>query len=469
MRTIKSSWRQVVLFGIVYAGLIAATVIGYGMVRNQGERFSLADVLSAEVASVPVHSQGVLAILMALATIIVVGRSLGFLVRLIGQPPVIGEIVAGVVLGPSLIGSLWPEVGQQLIAVEAVPALSAMAQLGIVLYMFQMGLEFNHGSLKSESRDIALISHAGIALPFLLGALLSLWLYPRYAVPGVGFTAFSLFIGIAMAITAFPVLARILSDQGLSQTRLGRLAMACAAIDDVTAWCLIAGLICFLQVGQGHPLSTLFMTAGFIVFMVVMVRPGIKLAASTQVDQSIAALILLLVLMSSIATESIGIHAIFGAFLLGVIIPHDSRWAKEFESRFKDVVRTLLLPAFFVVVGLKTDLRLLGGFDHWLACGLIIGIAVVGKFGAGFVASRFNRNLSLRESVALGALMNTRGLVELIVLDIGYRLGVISQTVFSMMVLMAIVTTLMTTPILRLAVPELVKRRRPELHYIVSP
>lgn len=470
MNSVTGGWKRTAIFGGTYCALIAATIACYELVRLQGEKFSLAKALAAEVAPVAMHSQGMLSILLAFATVIVAGKTCGILVRLIGQPAVVGEILAGIALGPSLIGSLWPDISHQLIAADTVPVLSALAQLGIVLYMFQMGLEFSHSDLKREGKDVALISHAGIAVPFLLGAVLSLWLFPRFGGAGVSFTAFSLFIGIAMSITAFPVLARILSDQNISQTRLGRVAMACAALDDVTAWCLLAALICFLQAKQEYVLSTLFMAIGFIAFMVVMVRPGIKVLAGLPVNQSMAALILVLVLISSITTESIGIHAIFGAFLLGAIIPADSRWAAEFEMRFKTVIRSLLLPAFFVVVGLKTDLRLLLGLDQWLACGLIIGVAVVGKFGGALFASRLNKQLTLRESVALGALMNARGLVELIVLDIGLRLGVISATVFSMMVLMAVVTTLMATPIVRLAMPELVRRpARAELHYIVSP
>jgi K+:H+ antiporter len=286
----------------------------------------------------------------------------------------------------------------------------------------------------------------------LLGAAFALWLYPRYSTGAVRFTTFALFIGVAMSITAFPVLARILTDRGMHKTRLGALALACAAIDDVTAWCLLAFVISVAHAQAGGLFFTLIATIGFIVFVLLIAKRGAlwlvrRQTATGWTTQDMFAVVCAAVLLSASAAERIGIHAIFGAFLLGTVIPHDSVLARDIRVKCEDLVAVLLLPVFFVFTGMRTQIGLLHGTRDWLACILIIGVALLGKFGGSFFAARWTGS-EWREAASLGVLMNTRGLIELIVLNVGLNLGVLSPALFTMFVFMAVVTTLVTTPIL---------------------
>ncbi len=300
------------------------------------------------------------------------------------------------------------------------------------------------------------ISHASIIAPFLLGATLALALYPRLSSRDVPFTSFALFLGAAMSITAFPVLARILTDRRIQRTTLGVLALGCAATDDVTAWCLLAFVVAVDRAAVGTAVPVLVLTAAFIAFMLLVVQPvAARLLArlgEVRLTPGGIALIFTALLLCAITTELIGIHAIFGAFLLGAVIPHDSPVAREFVAKLEDLVTVLLLPAFFAFTGMRTRIDLVSGLEQWLVCGLIILVATAGKFGGALAAARFT-GLGWREAAGLGVLMNTRGLMELIVLNIGLDLGVISPTLFAMMVLMALVTTMATTPMLHLLNP----------------
>jgi Kef-type K+ transport system membrane component KefB len=438
--------------------LVAAGLLFWWILRSG---VALERPLAGSAAPAAAADHTLLHLLLALAAVIALGRLLGALFRYIGQPPVIGEVVAGLMLGPSLLGWVWPAAGGWLLPPGVAPFLGAIAQLGVVLYMFQIGLELNHTALRGRGRIVVAVSHASIVVPFLLGAALALWLYPRFAPASVGFTAFALFMGVAMAITAFPVLARILGDSGLQHTPVGAMALACAAVDDVTAWCLLAGVVAVVQAQPGNALGVVALALGFIAAMVWLVRPWLVRLSARAPDQGTAGLVLLLVLLAAVATEGIGIHAVFGAFLLGALIPHDSALARGFEGKLKEVVATLLLPAFFAYTGMRTELNLLQGFDQWLVCAAIVVVATFGKFGGAALAARCG-GLPWREASALGVLLNTRGLVELIVLNIGLDLGVISRELFAMMVLMALATTLATAPALRLCMPELrTARRRP--------
>jgi Kef-type K+ transport system membrane component KefB len=331
--------------------------------------------------------------------------------------------------------------------------LGLIAQIGVILYMFLVGLELNLGRLRSNAHVTLIVSHASMAVPLLLGAGLALWLFPRYAHGGVPFTSFALFVGVALSITAFPVLARILSDRRLTQTNLGIIALGCAAINDVTAWCLLAFVVVVVQANVEGSWLVALLALAFIAFMFLAVRPVIKLLVNRLgeglLSTSTVAWVFLAVLLSALATEAIGIHAIFGAFILGAIIPHDSVIAREFTHKLEDIVTVLLLPAFFAVTGMRTEIGLISGWENWVACGLITVAATVGKVGGTFVAARLT-GLDQRMACSLGVLMNTRGLMELIVLNIGLNLGVITPLVFAMMVIMALVTTLATTPLLML-------------------
>jgi Kef-type K+ transport system membrane component KefB len=328
--------------------------------------------------------------------------------------------------------------------------LNVIAQVGVIIYMFLVGLELNLDALKDRRQATIAISHAGIVIPFILGSVLALYLYPRLSSEEVPFTSFALFLGVAMAITAFPVLARILTDRGEQKSPLGVTALACAALGDATAWCLLAFVVGIAQAKVSGAFFVIGLTVAFVAFLFLIVRPILaRFLVAQELTRGVTALIFVGLLLSALTTEYIGVHAIFGAFLLGAVIPHDSAVAREFTHKLEDLVTVLLLPAFFAFTGLRTQIGLVSGLEEWLICGLIIAVATVGKFGGTLLSARFT-GLGWREASALGILMNTRGLMELIVLNIGLDLKIISPTLFAMMVLMALVTTIATTPLLQL-------------------
>jgi K+:H+ antiporter len=401
-------------------------------------------------------------LLLALAAVVIAGRLLGALFRFIGQPPVIGEVVAGILLGPSLLGRVSPEAYTFLLPPTVAPSLGLLSQLGVALYMFLIGVELDTDVLRGRIRATVSIAQAGMVLPFVMGAVLASFLYRELAPAGVPFTHFALFMGVAMSITAFPVLARILADTGLSRTDLGRLALTCAAVGDVTAWCLLAFVVGVVQIGEGSAVLPSLLTLGYIALMFVVVRPAVvrwcRRLDAGDIDRDVIAAVLVAVLVSALVTEWIGIHAIFGAFLMGATIPHDSRLARVLEERIENVVTILLLPAFFAFAGMRTEIGLISSWGAWLTCGAIVVVATAGKLGGTVAAARLVGH-GWRTATSLGVLMNTRGLMELIVLNVGLDLGVISPALFTMMVVMAIVTTMATTPVLRLVMPEAAVRR----------
>jgi len=434
-----------------YVLMIAAAVGAFLLIRRQGETLLAPTAHGAEPSLVTAPASDVfLHVLVALTAIIITGQVLARLFARLGQPAVIGEVVAGILLGPSLLG---PQLSALILPPSVGPYLGLIAQLGVVLYMFLVGLELNPARLKERTHATIATSHASILVPFMLGALLALLLYPQLSDRSVPFTSFALFLGVAMSITAFPVLARILTDYGLTRTKLGVIALSCAAVDDVTAWCLLAFVVgvAKAQVGQG-----LFVVVGaliFIAFILLIARPALRWVAlrweTQQPSVGLMTVVFVALLLSALMAEAIGIHAIFGAFLLGVVVPHDSALARAFTQQLQHLVSILLLPAFFAFTGMRTRIDLLSAPALWLLRGLIILTAIAGKFGGTLVAARLT-GLRWRESALLGALMNTRGLMELIVLNVGLELGVISPTLFAMMVLMALVTTMLTSPLLRL-------------------
>ncbi len=433
--------------------MIVATVALFFLVRSYGNTLvpATAGVAKSATPSVAAKPDILLHVLTALLAIILLGRWLGKLFVHFGQPRVIGEMIAGIMLGPSFLGRFSPEAVHFILPDEAAPFLGIIAQIGVILYMFLIGLELNAGLLKSRAHATIAISHASIVVPFLLGAVLSLWLYPRLSSSDVPFTSFALFMGVAMAITAFPVLARILTDRGIEKTELGVIAISCAATDDVTAWCLLAFVVGIAQAKMGSAFQTIVFALVFIGVMFAVVRPlalrYLGHDAEKQPQRRMAVWVLVALLASALMAEFIGIHAIFGAFLLGAIIPHDSDIAQDFRHKLEDIVKILLLPAFFAYTGMRTQINLVTGWEAWIFCAVIILVATLGKFGGTVLAARCT-GLDWNLSSSLGILMNTRGLMELIVLNIGLDLGVISPKLFAMMVIMALVTTIATTPVL---------------------
>ena len=446
----KKSFLKVTSFYLV---TLLACVGIYTAINIYGsEKFNLVNQVATTAPDKAAHTNAFLHLLVALVVIISVARIMGLVFKRIHQPAVIGEVVGGIILGPSILGRISPEAMTWILPPEVAPYLSSFAQIGLMLYMFLVGLELDLRVLKKSGHATTAISHASILLPFLLGTVLALFIFQTHAPEGVSFTSFSLFLGISMSITAFPVLARILTDKNMHKTDLGILALSCAAIDDVTAWCLLALVISIMKSTISSAVITFILTAAFIAFMFVVIRPLLAKwinSINEKFSENNMALIFLGLIGSALMTEAIGIHAIFGAFLFGAIIPHESNVTETLTHRMFDLVRILFLPAFFAFTGMRTQFGLLSSSADWLLCGLIIVIATVGKFGGTLLAAKWV-GMKWRDSMALGALMNTRGLVELIVLNIGLDLGVITPRLFAMLVVMALVTTFATGPLLRL-------------------
>jgi len=376
---------------------------------------------------------------------------MGLVFRRLGQTAVIGEMFAGILLGPSLLGQLFPSIESRLFPQASLPPLYLISQLGVVLFMFVVGMDVDIDRLRRRAKATVLVSNAGIVVPFALGVGLSFYLHDLYAPAGVANLTFALFIGIAMSITAFPVLARILSERGLTETDLGNTAIGCAAIDDVTAWCLLA---LALAIGQGHgfaqPVIAVALTGVVGLIALVVIRPRAS-GLFGDVDRSGAGRgtllrALLFLFVTAWATETIGVHALFGAFIAGVAVGGAESLRRPLREAIEPLTSTLLLPLFFAYAGLRTEVGSLSG-EAWFACGLVLLAAVAGKFGAVSLAARV-QGFSWQDAVALGALMNTRGLMELVVLNIGYDLGILSAPMYTMMVIMALTTTCMAGPVL---------------------
>lgn len=444
--------RQALLWtGAAYVAMILAAIFALYIICKHGQSLSApAAIKSALPEATSGKPQELVHVLIALTAVILTGLMLARVFRFFGQPPVIGEVLAGIALGPSLLG---PHISAYILPPSAAPYLGVIAQLGIVLYMFIVGLELRGDLIKDRAHTAVATSHASILAPFLLGAVLALYLYPRLSTSDVPFTSFALFIGVAMSVTAFPVLARILTDRDMATTEIGVIALGCAATDDATAWCLLAFVVGVAKAEIGEGISVAVKTLAFILFMIVVVRPLLRKMIARwgafPLPRGSVALVFVGLLLSALTTEYIGIHAIFGAFLLGAIIPPESAVAQTFSRQHVPIVTSLLLPAFFAFTGMRTRIDLVHGMDQWVICGLILLLATAGKFGGTFLAARFT-GMDWRNASILGALMNTRGLMELIVLNIGLDMKVISPTLFAMMVIMALVTTMLTSPVVEL-------------------
>ena len=386
-------------------------------------------------------------VLLSVAVVLAGSHLVGWAIAKIGQPRVIGEILAGILLGPSLLGAVWPGALDYLFPAEVIGALRTLAQVGLVLFMFLVGVELDLDRLVGQGRKALVISQTSIAAPLGLGVLLSWWLYPRFGgqVDQLGFT---LFLGAAMAITAFPVLARVLQETGLTNTRIGVLAITCAAIDDITAWCVLAGVVAIVESsGLGDMLRTIALSVAFVGLLGLVVRPVLRRVRVLPVWLAIC-----LAMVGAWATEQIGIHAIFGAFMVGAMVPRRPETRLVVQEQVQHIAVTLLLPVFFVVIGLSTRIDTIDSLYLWGVTAIVVLTAVAGKLGGCLIAARLLGE-PWREAAALGVLMNTRGLTELVILTVGLELGVISSTLFTIMVVMALVTTLVATPLLSVIAP----------------
>lgn len=401
-------------------------------------------------------------ILLALGTISVMAAGFGWLVQQVGQPPVMGEILAGIALGPSLLGALAPEVREFILPSTSTPFLGIVAQIGVVVFMFLTGLELDVPQMRAQSRRTFLIAQSSMVVPMVLGCATALLLYRPFGPPGVAFLPFALFIGASLSVTAFPVLARILRDRGLLRTPVGAVALGAASIDDVTAWIFLAFLS---SLGRGDGTGAFWTLGALAVFCVVLfgvVRPLLARAAAraersgklmpNHVPRWLATLLLGGLLAAASATKRIGVHPLFGAFAFGAIVPRRAGLPQTVTHRLEMLVQVTLLPAFFALAGTRTELGLLNTWQDWLWCLLITLVATVGKFAGATLAGRYDGML-WKDAVVVGVLMNTRGLMELIVLNIGLDLGILTPKLYTMFVIMALATTLATGPLLQRLLP----------------
>lgn len=394
-------------------------------------------------------------LLIQIVVIVIMARLAGLLFRRIGQPAVIGEMFVGIALGPSLLGALAPTVSHFVFPPEkgAMLPLQMLSQVGILLFMFVVGMELDPVHLKREAKTAVLVSHTSILLPFALGCTAAIFLYHDYMGVHASFIPFALFMGISMSITAFPVLARIIQERSLVGSSLGNTVIACAAVDDVTAWTALA-LIAALARSQGAGSAgmTLVLALSYVAAMILLVRPLLsrlvaRLRDPGEPGPTITVAVLSTVLTSALFTEAIGIHALFGAFFAGVMIPVNEEFRAFLRVRLEYFSGLFLLPIFFVFTGLRTQVGLISGTHDYLVCGALLLLAVLGKFGGSMFAARIT-GMPWKDSVAIGALMNSRGLMELVALNLGLDLGVLSPKIFTMLVLMALITTFMTGPVM---------------------
>ena len=392
-------------------------------------------------------------LLLQIIVILIMCKIVGWFMNKIGQPVVIGEILAGIILGPSVLGYFAPEITQNLFPVESLSNINILSQFGLILFMYTIGMELDMGVVKKKLQETILISHIATIVPFFLGILTAYYIYDNYAYEETPFISFALFIGIAMSITAFPVLARIIQERKLTRTHLGSVALASAANGDITAWCLLAVVVAISQAGNMYSaVYNILFSVVYISIMFVVIKPLLKMLGNLYhnkevIGKALVSLMFLLLLISSYITEVLGLHALFGAFIVGLIMPENLRFRKIMTDKVEDVALALFLPLFFASTGLRTEIGLLNSGEMWMLCGVFILVAIVGKFGGTIISARFAKE-SWKDSFSLGAMMNTRGLMELVILSIGYEMRILPPTIFVMLVLMTLVTTFMTTPLL---------------------
>jgi Kef-type K+ transport system membrane component KefB len=394
-------------------------------------------------------------LLMQMSIVLSVTIFCGWTARKLGQSRVIGEIIGGILLGPSVLGRLWPHASAVLFPANSLHTLETLSTVGLILFLFLIGMELDYAQLYRQRVVAAVSSGTSIVIPFLAAALLAHSLRIRFAPHGAGSIPFVMFLGISMSITAFPVLARILEERGLRGTPIGTTAILCAAVDDVVAWLLLAVTLTLIDV-NGNPASLWIRFGSLAAYLLVMLGVVKPLAAlvvkrDRQPGLSIELLgaVVACTLASAAVTDWTGVHPLFGAFIAGICFPRVERWQQAIRAQMDMITAVLLLPLFFALTGLRTRLDLLNDSKMWLWTGIVLIAAVAGKMGGAVLAARWSGQ-SWRNAIGLGALLNTRGLVELVVLNIAYNVGAFSPTLFTMLVVMALVTTISTTPILNL-------------------
>jgi Kef-type K+ transport system membrane component KefB len=456
---------------LIYALILIVFGLGISFTLQQGRKLSAEPSFHSNVAN-PAGLAGVepsaslltnlrenfqdplTRLFVQLILIVLAARLCGMLATRMRQPAVVGEMVAGILLGPSLLGLVWPRVFQFVFPASSLGTLRLFSQIGVCLFMFVVGMELDVSQLKQQARTAVLVSQVSILFPYLLGTMASLFLFPALAGPNTTFTAFALFIGISMSITAFPVLARILEERGLTKTPLGSTALVCAATDDVTAWSLLALVV---AIAKASSVASAAFSMGVVVLFVLVMLFWIKPRLPQWISRAghgdgtpgkgVTASVVIFLFASALLTDIMGIHALFGSFLAGVVMPARGEFREFLRLRLEHFSSVFLLPLFFAFTGLRTQIGLLNDTNGWLICAGLIFLATLGKLGGAMIAARLT-GMSWTDSFALGALMNTRGLVELIALNIGYDLGILSPRIFAMLIIMALVTTCMTGPLL---------------------
>lgn len=455
-RKLSSSWLNIAIIAVVAVLLWLILQAGKTFEHNKGLASLVSKTSSGSSGIFNFHEvinlhHPLSVLILQILIIILVSRVLGWVLSLINQPTVIGEILAGILLGPSLLGLYFPEATVFLFPVESLGNLQILSQIGLILFMFIIGMELDIGLLRQKAKAAVFISNTSIVVPFVMGAGLAYFLFESFAPAGSRFISFALFMGIAMSITAFPVLARIVQERGMTRTPLGMTAITCAAVNDITAWGILALVVAIANASAvSGALFTIFLSLLYIVLMLFFIRPflnkvALKYTVRETVSKMIVAVVLSTMLLSAYITEVIGIHALFGAFMAGVIIPDNVRFKQIIAEKIEDVSLVLLLPLFFVYTGLRTQIGLLNDASLWLTGLLVVAVAVTGKFAGSALAARYTGQ-AWKDSLLIGALMNTRGLIELVALNIGYDIGVLSPEIFTILVLMALITTFMTGP-----------------------
>lgn len=467
----KTKLALVYVGSLLFVGCVIAIVLQFGAALESPAATDLHPAAAQQVepqdllAGLRTNLQHPLSqLFVQLLLIIAAARLLGSLFTRIGLPAVVGEMAAGIVLGPSLLGLIAPSFFAFVFPQHSLDALRLLSQVGVCFFMFSVGMELEVGHVRNKVRAAVAVSHASISAPFLLGVVLAYFLFESYAGSSASFTGFALFMGISLSITAFPVLARILQERGLTKTPLGSTAIACAAVDDVTAWTILAFVVAIARsTSLVAALLSLVLAVIFIFVMAFGVRRllpqwiGERRLQESDLSNATLGMVVCVVIAASLSTELIGIHALFGAFLAGAIMPTADGFRGKVSALVSRFSAVLLLPLFFAFTGLRTEIGLIANAAEWWLCALIVGVATVGKLGASAITARIT-GMTWRESLQLGALMNTRGLMELIALNIGYDLGILSPRLFTMLVIMALVTTMMTGPLLTLF-----ERARPRL------
>ncbi len=450
---------------ILYTALVVSIILALQFLLNVGRRLEAPPPEEAGGGAVGGSAEHVLwRLLLASVVIVAAARAVGSGMRKMKQPQVVGEIIAGILLGPSALGALWPRATEALFPAEIMPYLDLLANVGLILFMFLVGLELDPRLIRGRGHAAIWVSSASIAAPFLSGVALALVLFPMLGSGEGSFTSFGLFIGASMSITAFPVLARILTERGLYKTKLGAVTLTCAAVDDVTAWCMLAVVVTVARAtGAAAALVTIILSIAFIVFMIAGVRPVMQRLARYheqrgRLSSGVLAALFVGIILSALVTDRIGIHVIFGAFLFGAVMPHRPAFVREITAKVEDFAVLFLLPIFFAFSGLRTEIGRIGSPQLWLLTLVVLLVAIAGKWGGSTLAARV-AGLEWRESSALGVLMNCRGLTELIILNVGLQLGVIPSTLFAMLVIMAVITTVMTEPLLALHYPRDLQRQ----------